>query len=112
MSLRALNLPCSRVQTRRREPTTRSKEEAKSYQKTGAAWRIQRKKRQCSRLGVRRISLVQPKLRTAAAHSMPRFSPTDAVEALFDGGEAFVDERFELVVGKDVWPVVFDALPY
>ena len=41
--------------------------------------------------------------------SMPRLSPADTVEALLYGGEAGVDEGFELSVSENIRPVIFDA---
>ena len=41
---------------------------------------------------------------------MPRFSPTDAVEALFYRCEALVDERLELIVGEDIGPILLGGL--
>ena len=43
--------------------------------------------------------------------SMPRFSPTDPVKALLYCSEAFVDLWFELIIGEDVGPVLFDSFP-
>ena len=43
--------------------------------------------------------------------SMPRLSRADAVKALLYCGEAFVDQRLELVVGEDVGPILLNPLP-
>ena len=43
---------------------------------------------------------------------MRRRTPTDAVEAGLDAGEAGVDRWLELVVGEDVGPVALDALAH
>src|SRR5689334_2659780 len=42
----------------------------------------------------------------------PRRARTDAIEPLLDGREACLDGRLELGVGKDIGPVVFDALAH
>ena len=40
---------------------------------------------------------------------MLRIALADVVEARLDRGETRFDERLELGVGEDVWPVVLDA---
>src|SRR5260370_35713255 len=48
-------------------------------------------------------------IRCRALRSTPRDTSANLVEALLDCGKARFDERFELVVGEDVGPVVLDA---
>src|SRR5882757_11366093 len=48
-------------------------------------------------------------VRCWALRSTPRDTSANLVEALLDCGKARFDERFELVVGEDVGPVVLDA---
>src|SRR5688572_4013650 len=49
-------------------------------------------------------------VRCGALRSTPRGTSANKVEALLDCGKACFDERFEIIVGEDVGPVVLDAL--
>src|SRR4029079_12069846 len=43
------------------------------------------------------------------ARSTFRVAPADVVKALLDCGEARFNNRLKFEVGKDIWPVLFDA---
>src|SRR5215218_11490209 len=50
-------------------------------------------------------------VRSEKRSSTPRRSSADTVKTLLDRSEPVVDGRFELGIGEDVGPVVFDGLP-